>query len=120
MKKKNNDKSKIMSLKSLKTALRKFAEVEIPETLETKLLAQIPQQKTKIVAGSCYRRHWGFWSFGGAAAAAMVLAVILAAVYMPNSAGGRGELSRASAKYAQADQNVANIQDINTGYFEKR
>jgi hypothetical protein len=117
MKPKKNDMSKGMSLKSLEAALRRFPEVEIPKTLEAKLLAQVPQPKA---ADSYRRRHWGFWSFGGAAAAIIVLAAVFASTYLPNSTSGRYSLLPACPNYARADYNSTNIQDINTSFIDQR
>ena len=108
-----------MSLKSLEAALRRFPEVDIPETLEAELLAQIPRQGVEIGATPRHRHYWGFWSFGGAVAAAVVLSLILASVYLPNSASNHPSYPT-SANYARADQNTADVQDINASYFEQR
>jgi hypothetical protein len=120
MKRKKDDSIKDMSLKSLGAALRRFPDVAVPKTLEARLLAQTPRSKAMAPTDSQRRPHWGFWSFGGAAAAALVLAIILASSYMPNSNGHDYSLSPACPNYARADQNTTVVQDINTSFVEQR
>jgi hypothetical protein len=73
-----------MTLKSLEAQLRHLANVEIPKTLKTKLFVGIPV--TKAV---CAQKHrvllWPkIYSFGLAAAAVVILALILIPYYSPS------------------------------------
>jgi len=62
-----------MTLKSLEAELRRLGEVEVPETLEAKLLAAIPDGKAKVAQEHRVKRHRGAWDFGVTAAAAVLI-----------------------------------------------
>ncbi len=68
------------ALKSLETELRRLPKVEVPETLEARLLAAIPRMPTETARRR--RIRWRRWTIGvGSAAAAAAL--IIAAVMLP-------------------------------------
>ena len=75
-------KSEDMTLESLEARLRRLPEVQVPEALEAKLLAAIPDSGQKVPEEHCAKRHPGLWDFGVTAAAAiLILALMLTVNY---------------------------------------
>ena len=72
-----------MTSKSLETEFSCLPELEVPETLEAKLLAAIPDRKSKVTQEHRHQR-WG-WGFATAAAAVVILSLIFGQIY--NSSG---------------------------------
>ena len=71
-----------MTLESLEAELRSLPEVDVPETLEARLLAAIPDRQPAASEDYRAERHPGLWDFGvTAAAAALILALILTVNY---------------------------------------
>jgi hypothetical protein len=71
-----------MTLESLEAELRSLPEVDVPETLEGKLLAAIPDRQPAAAAEHRAERHPGLWDFGvTAAAAVLILALMLTVNY---------------------------------------
>ncbi len=68
------------ALKSLETELRCLSKVEVPETLEARLLAAIPRMPTETARRR--RIRWRRWTIGAVSAAAAA-ALIIAAVMLP-------------------------------------
>jgi hypothetical protein len=63
MTQKRKKKSKRITLKSLAANLRSLPEVEVPESLKTKLLAAIPDTQAKPAPAHQFRRYPA-WDFG--------------------------------------------------------
>jgi hypothetical protein len=81
MKENQEQKWKDTTLKSLEAKLRNLPEVEVPETLEVKLLAAIPDREPVAIEHSL-RQHPGAWDFGVTAAAViLILALMLTVNY---------------------------------------
>lgn len=81
MKENQEQKWKDTTLKSLEAKLRNLPEVEVPETLEAKLLAAIPDREPVAIEHSV-RQHPGAWDFGATAAAViLILALIFTVNY---------------------------------------
>ena len=71
-----------MTLESLEAELRSLPEVDVPETLEGKLLAAIPGREPETLAELPVKRHPRLWDFGVTAAAAiLILALMLTVNY---------------------------------------
>lgn len=64
---------KDMTLKSLETKLRGLADVKVPETLEAKLLAAIPDRATEAAAGLEVRWYRWILDLGASTAAAVLI-----------------------------------------------
>jgi hypothetical protein len=70
------------TLQSLEEELCRLPEVDVPETLEARLLAAIPSSRPKKLADHCVKRHPRLWDFGlTAAAAVLILALMLTVNY---------------------------------------
>jgi len=71
-----------MTLESLEAELCSFPQVDVPETLEAKLLATIPDRRPEASMENSVRRHLGAWDFGvTAAAVVLILALMLTVNY---------------------------------------
>lgn len=82
MKGNQEQKRKDTTLKSLEAELRNLPEVEVPETLEARLLAAIPDRGPKASVEQRAKRHPGLWDFGVTTAAAiLILALMLTVNY---------------------------------------
>ena len=77
MKKKQKKNYKDITLRSLKTKLRRLPEVEVPETLKARLFAAITTGKTP--GEPLPRRPWhpGAWDFTATAAAIVLIGAII-------------------------------------------
>ena len=97
-----------MRLKSLEAELRCLPEVEVPETLEGRLLAAIPDRAEKVAREHQIKWHVGAWDFGTTATAAVL---ILALMFMVNYGLSMPpkmlmtELNDTSLCYTRWDQN---------------
>jgi len=71
-----------MTLESLEARLRRLPEVQVPEALEAKLLAAIPDKQPKASIEDSVRWHPGAWDFGvTAVAVVLILALMLTVNY---------------------------------------
>ena len=68
------------ALRSLEDELRRLPKLEVPETLEARLLAAIPRMPTETARRR--RIRWRRWTIGAVSAAAAA-ALIIAAVMLP-------------------------------------
>ena len=97
-----------MRLKSLEAELRCLPEVEVPETLEGRLLAAIPDRAEKVAREHQVKWYAGAWDFGTTATAAVL---ILALMFMVNYGLSMPpkmlitELNDTSLCYTRWDQN---------------
>ena len=104
------------TLKSLEAKLRSLPEPKIPETLEAKLHATIPQKPIEIIRDHPIRRRlqaYGLWTT--AAAAVLVLAWVLASDYAPPASSQRFvmDLNDRASRQVPSDQNAVFIEDTN-------
>ena len=82
MTKNKEKKSDDMTLQSLEAKLHRLPDVDVPETLEAKLLAAIPGRGPETLAELPVKRHPRLWDFGVTAAAAiLILALMLTVNY---------------------------------------
>jgi hypothetical protein len=82
MKRNQEKKSDDMKLESLEERLRLLPELDVPKTLEARLLAAVPSDATDTSVRpriKCYPRLWDFWAT--AAAAILIVALMLTANY---------------------------------------
>ena len=80
--KNNKRKGENITLKSLENTLRRFPEVQPPETLKSKLFETIPRGP-KVKPGTQIKLRYRFWNYGVPTVAA---ALILAFMFMVNCA----------------------------------
>ena len=110
-----------MRLKSLEAELRCLAEVEVPETLEDRLLSAIPDMAAEVTREHHVKWHAGAWDFGATATAAVL---ILALMFMVNYGLSMPqktlitELNDTSLCYTRWDQNNF-LYDQNNACVEK-
>jgi hypothetical protein len=110
------------TLKSLEAELRRLGEVEVPQTLEVKILASVPDGG----AGSpqCHRgRRWPrVCGIGIATAAVLILALIFVSNYGPfvSSQTLITDLNDGPTRTVAADQNTPLIEDTNHVNFNDR
>ena len=103
------------TLKSLEAGLRRLGEVEVPQTLESKILARVPDGK----AGSSQDQRSWRWprvcGIGIATAAVLVLALIFMSNYGPLVPSQMliTDLNDGPTRPVPADQNTPLIEDTN-------
>jgi len=66
-----------MALESLEAKLRHLPEVQVPETLEAKLLAAIPDRQSETSMEDSVRWRLGAWDFGVTAAAVVLILALM-------------------------------------------
>ena len=112
-------KSKDMTLKSLEAEFRRLPEVEVPETLEAKLLAAIPDSRAKAAPGHQLQWHRA-WDFGVSAAAAVLIFALMFLVNYGLSIPSQTSIAEfdTSLCYTRWDQNNF-LYDQNNTYLEK-
>ncbi|MHC4528313.1 MAG: hypothetical protein ACYS29_10580 [Planctomycetota bacterium] len=106
---KNNQERKWqdLTLKSLKAELRRLADVQVPHTLEARLLAGIPKSKAQDAPVHRIERHTA-WDFGVTAAAAVLIVALMLTVNYGLSVPSQmllTDLRDTSLVYARWDQN---------------
>ena len=114
-----NDKT----FESLEEELRRLPEVDVPETLEAKLLAAIPGRGSKTLADNPVERHPRLWDFGLTAAAAILILALMFTVNYGLSNPSRMLPARLKDTslchagweqlYLPLDQNNALVEDTN-------
>jgi hypothetical protein len=112
-------KSKDITLKSLATKLRHLPEVEVPEKLEAKLLAAIPERRSKVA--QAHQLQWyRAWDFGVTAAAAVLIFALMFLVNYGLSISPKVSITEydTSLSYTRWDQNNF-LYDQNNMYVEK-
>ncbi|MHC4434914.1 MAG: hypothetical protein ACYTBS_24000 [Planctomycetota bacterium] len=104
-----------ITLKSLEARLRSLPEPAIPETLEARLHATIPERPTETIRGHLFRQWLKAYGIWATAAAVMILALVLAVNHGPPSPSHRfvADLNDGVARYVPADQNAVPIEDTN-------
>ena len=112
-------KSKHITLKSLADRLRRLPEIEVPETLEEKLLSAIPGRQTEHAPHlrlRCYR----LWDFGATAAAAVLIFALMFLVSYGLSTPSQTSIAEfdTSLCYTKWEQNNF-LYDQNNTYLEK-
>lgn len=102
------------ALKSLEEELRRLPKVNVPDTLEQRLLAAIPETQAATVSRS--RVRWRCWAVGVGSAVAAA-AVIAATVMLPlhrstdDPDGSAGVLTDTSSLCVLGDQTNAHSQE---------
>lgn len=112
-------KSKDMTLKSLEKKLRHLPEIEVPEALEARLLAAIPDRRTK--GKQAQQLQWRrAWDFGVTAAAAVLIFALMFLVNYGLSISPQTSITEfdTSLCYTRWDQNNF-LYDQNNMYVEK-
>lgn len=112
-------KSKDMTLKSLEKKLRRLPEIEVPEALEARLLAAIPDRRTK--GKQAQQLQWRrAWDFGVTAAAAVLIFALMFLVNYGLSIPSQTSIAEfdTSLCYTSWDQNNF-LYDQNNTYLEK-
>jgi len=110
-----------MRLKSLEAELRCLPEVEVPETLEDKLLAAIPDRGAKVAPEHQAKWHVRAWDFGATATAAVLILALMLMVNYGLSVPPQmllTELNDTSLCYTRWDQNNF-LYDQNNACVEK-
>ena len=110
-----------MRLKSLEAELRSFPEVEVPKTLEYRLLAAIPDRPTKVTREYQVKWQAGAWDFGTTATAAVLILALMFIVNYGLSMPPKmliTELNDTSLCYTRWDQNSF-LYDQNNACVEK-
>ncbi len=112
-------KSKHITQKSLAEDLRRLPEVEVPETLEARLLDAIPVTQANLTPGHqlrCYRA----WDFGVTAAAAVLIFALMFLVNYGLSTPSQTAIIEfdTSLCYTRWDQSKF-MYDQNNTYLEK-
>lgn len=104
-----------MTLKSLEAMLRRFSELQVPETLKAKLFAAIPGRRVRSGQEYHARRWRVVWCFGTAAAVVLVLAIMLAPNYSPSGPAKTVvvDLNDRTMRSVISDQNSGLIKDTN-------
>jgi len=112
-------KSKDMTLKSLEAELQRLPEVEVPEALEAKLLAAIPDSRAKAAPGHQLQWHRA-WDFGVTAAAAVLIFALMFLVNYGLSIPSQTSITEfdTSLCYTRWDQNNF-LYDQNNTYLGK-
>ena len=111
-----------LTLESLEAQLRRLGEVEVPQTLEAKILAKVPDGKAER---SQHHRAW-WWprvcSIGIATAAVLILALIFMSNYGPfvSSQTLITDLNDGPTRPVPTDQNTPLIEDTNHVNFNDR
>ena len=119
MAKNQEQKSKDITLKSLAAKLRHLPEVEVPEKLEARLLAAIPERNSK--AARIYQLRWyRAWDFGVTAAAAVLIFALMFLVNYGLSVSPHASITEfdTSLNCTRWDQNNF-LYDQNNMYVEK-
>jgi hypothetical protein len=104
-----------LTLESLEAELRSLGEVEVPQTLEAKILAKVPDSK---VGSPHDHRSWRWprvWGIGIATAAVLILALIFMSNYGPfvSSPMLIRDFNDKPTRPVLADQNTPLIEDTN-------
>lgn len=101
-----------MTLKSLEGQLRHLPEVEVPETLEAKLLTGIPERELKVRQEHQVRWWPGALGFGAVAAAVLILALIFIPSYAPSTPSLRPVIEpNDKSRDGLTDQNSAYVEN---------
>ena len=114
-------KCKDMTLKSLETQLCSLAKVKVPETLEAKLLAAIPDSGPKITRYYQVKRHQRIQDFGAIAVAAVLIFALMFMINYGLSIPSQmlsAELNDTSLCYTRWEQNNF-LYDQNNTCIEK-
>jgi hypothetical protein len=104
-----------LTLESLEAKLRRLGEVDVPQTLEAKILTNVPDGG----AGSPQdHRNWRWpriWGIGIATAAVLILALIFMSNYGPfvSSHTLIGDFNDRQTRPLLADQNTPLVEDTN-------
>ena len=104
-----------MTLKSLEAKLRLLREVEVPQTLEAKIFAKIPDSNVRITQDHQVQRWYRVLGFGIAAAAVLIFASVIVSNYGSSVSSPTliTDLNNRPARYVLTDQNTPLIADIN-------
>ena len=104
-----------LTLESLETDLRRLGEVKVPQTLEAKILAKVPDNKARSLQDHRSWRRPRVWGIGIATAAVLVLALIFMSNYGPfvSSPMLIGDFNDKPTRPLLADQNTPLIEDTN-------
>ncbi|KPK43798.1 MAG: hypothetical protein AMJ65_04805 [Phycisphaerae bacterium SG8_4] len=104
-----------MTLKSLEAKLRSLPEPGIPEMLEAKLHATIPESPTETIRENPFRRWLKAYGLWATAAAVVILAFVLAVNHGQPSPSHRfvADINDGASRYVPADQNAVLIEDTN-------
>ena len=104
-----------LTLESLETDLRRLGEVEVPQTLEAKILAKLPDNKAGTLQAHRSWRWPRVWGIGIATAAVLILALIFMSNYGPfvSSPMLIRDFNDKPARPLLADQNTPLIEDTN-------
>jgi len=104
-----------LTLKSLEADLRRLPEVQIPETLQAKILASVPDGKAGGPQGNWVRRWPRVCGIGIATAAVLILGLVFMANYalFMSSQPPVTDLNDGPTRYVLSDQNSLLIEDTN-------
>jgi hypothetical protein len=104
-----------VTLKSLEATLRSLPEPGIPETLEARLHAAIPQKPPETIRGRPVRRRLEAYGLWATAAAVVLLVLALATHYGPPAPSHRfvADMNDRATRQAPTDQNAVLIEDTN-------
>lgn len=104
-----------MTSKSLEKMLRRFSELQVPGALKARLFAAIPCRRVRSGREYHARRWRVVWGFGTAAAVVLVLAIMLAPIYIPSGPAKTvvADLNDRTMHSVISDQNSGLIKDTN-------
>lgn len=104
-----------LTLKSLEAKLRCLGDVEVPQTLEAKILARVPDSKAGSPQDHGSWRRSRVWGIGIATAAVLILALIFMSNYGPfvSSHTLIKDFNDKPTRPLLADQNTPLIEDTN-------
>lgn len=104
-----------MAMKSLEGQLRSLPKAKVSDSLKERLLSALPHRKAKSVRERHVQRRLGFWSFGTAAAAVFLFALLFVANYGPSGQPGTliADLNDGPVFRLLSDHNNSLIEDTN-------
>lgn len=119
MTQKREKKSKRITLKSLAAHLRRLPELEVPETLEPRLLAAIPDTQAKPEPPHQFRGYRA-WDFGvTAAAAVLIFALMFLVNYGLSTPSKKGLIEFDTSLWSTTPNQNNFLYDQNNTYLEK-
>jgi hypothetical protein len=104
-----------LTLKSLEAKLRSLPEPKIPETLEDRLHATVPQKPVEMIREHPVRRWFKAYGFWATAAAVLILGLVLTSNQSPSTPSHRfvADLNDRTSRQVPSDQNALFIEDTN-------
>lgn len=104
-----------MTSKSLEAMLRRFSELQAPETLKVKLFAGIPGRRVRSGQEYHARRWRVVWGLVTAVAVILLLAIMLVPNYIPSGPAKTvvADLNDRTMRSVISDQNSGLIKDTN-------